>query len=96
MRLARTLPFSFLPIHAPRLPDHTVCSPAYGTGLDSFDCGMLVETYWPKGKTPVKYYFSQPAPSNGIALPFISDSVGWDATCQIAIEPAGPSHRYPE
>ena len=44
----------------------------------------------------MKYYFSQPAPSNGIALPFVSSSFGWDSSCQVTIEPAGPSHRYPQ
>ena len=92
MRLARTLPAQLLPIHAPHPPDFYVCSTTYGTNIVPWDCQFNVDTYWRSGATPVHYYFSKPVPSNAIPLPFITSTFGWDSSCQIAIEPAGPNY----
>ena len=83
--IPRTLP---LPIHAPTLPDRYVCAPEYGQRIVPLDCQNVVDINWPKGTTPVHYYFNGPSPSAAQKMPVVHKQ----GSCTVSIEPAGPDY----
>ena len=59
--------------------------------INPHDCRNAVDMHWPDGRTPIRYFLSDPRPSNADSIP----SYNYLGSCRVALESAGPHENLP-